>query len=94
MKTRSQIKKLYYTVEQEKNTNSKYRKLIKKFNECADKLREELKPNQITKLDEILQIRNNMENEEVSDFFIEGFRMATSLIIDGYNKGELQEVQK
>lgn len=91
MKTRSQIKKLYYTVEQEKNTNPTYRKLITKFNESADKLREELKPSQITQLEKILQIRNNMESEEVSDFFIEGFKMATSLIIDGYKKEQLQE---
>lgn len=91
MKTRSQIKKLYYTVEQEKNTNPTYRKLITKFNESTDKLREELKPSQITQLEKILQLRNNMESEEVSDFFIEGFKMATRLIIDGYKKEQLQE---
>lgn len=86
MKRKSAILKVYEALEQEATTSPEYKELIKKFNKLSKEFTKDLTESQKLQYEKILKAKNDMESDEVKNWFIRGYETATTLIIEGYKK--------
>ena len=82
MEQPSALQELYEKIEQDKETNAEYNRIRRKSIELRDIIDKRLQEDQKEELDQLITYKNDMANEECKDYFIEGFSLATRLMIE------------
>lgn len=82
MEQSSTLIKLYEIIEQNKETNAEFKRILRKFIELRDTIDKELQEDQRNDLDKLMTYKNDMATEECKDYFINGFTLATRLMIE------------
>lgn len=91
MENKSTILELYAKVQQDKETNTEYKRLLRKSIELRSLIDQNLTKEQKDDLDKLMTLKNDMSEQECQDFFCEGFKLATNLMIETlYNEKEYQ----
>lgn len=86
MEQPSALLELYERIEQDKSTNAEYNRIRRKSIELRDIINKRLEQDQREQLDQLMTYKNDMANEECKDYFIEGFSLATRLMIEVFYK--------
>ena len=75
---------IYEKVLQDKETSPEYNQLRRKCIEQRNKLEKNLMEEQIKQLDNLFEERNIMDEVELREFFIEGFKRGVKIISEVY----------
>lgn len=78
----SVILALYEKTEQEMSSSTEYKEQISKFNIIRDQFDKEITSEQQAELNILLQIKTDIESTTARDFFVEGFKVATRLMVE------------
>ncbi len=82
------ILKLYEQTENEMSNSKDYTELLHKYNSYSEKFRKEITYTQAEELENLMQIKTDMESIATRDYFIEGFKVATRLMAEALYKKE------
>lgn len=80
------ILKLYEQTENEISNSKDYAELLHKYNILNEKFHKGILPKEQEELTELLQYKTDMESIATRDYFIEGFNVATKLMIEAIYK--------
>ena len=86
MENESKILELFEQVEMNKKITPTYRKLLRKFIEQKKKKKKKLNEEQRKGLEEILSSSGGLDEQEMREYFIAGFKLATRLITEALSK--------
>lgn len=82
------ILQLYELVEMYKDSPPKYKKLLREFNEARAEFEKKLNEEQKKELANLLPLLSNAHGQEMEEYFVEGFSLATRLITEAFYKEE------
>ena len=86
MENESKILELFEQVEMNKKITPTYRKLLRKFIEQKEQYEKQLNEEQRKGLEEILSPSGGLDEQEMREYFIAGFKLATRLITEALSK--------
>ena len=81
MEQQNALIELFERIEQDKETNHEYKRLQRKSIELREIIDKRLQEDQKEELNTLMTLKNDMTSEECKDYFIEGFSLATRLMI-------------
>ena len=82
------ILKLYEQTENEMSNSNDYAELLYKYNILKEKFNKGILPKEQEELTELLQYKTDMESIATRDYFVEGFKVATRLMVEAIYKKE------
>ena len=86
MDSENGILELYEQVEMNKGTTNQYNKLLREYIVKKDKFVEKLTDEQQEELEDVLQANGELDIQEMKEYFVEGFKIATKLLTDTFYK--------
>lgn len=86
MPSESKILELFEQVEMNKKITPPYRKLLRNFIARKEQYTKQLNEEQRKGLEEILSISGSLDEQEMREYFSEGFKMATRLMTEALSK--------
>ena len=86
MESENGILELYEQVEMNKGTTNQYNKLLREYIVKKDKFVEKLTDEQQEELEDVLQANGELDIQEMKEYFVEGFKIATKLLTDTFYK--------
>ncbi len=86
MENESKILELFEQVEMNKKITPTYRKLLRNFITRKEQYVKLLNEEQRKGLEEILSISGSLDEQEMREYFVEGFKLATRLITEALGK--------
>ncbi len=89
MDNESGILELYEQVEMNKGTTNQYNKLLREYMVKKDKFVEKLTEEQQEELEDVLQANGELDIQEMKEYFVEGFKIATKLLTDTFYKEKI-----
>ena len=90
MEQKSAILELFEQVEMNKDTSQEYRELAKKYSIKRTEFENSLDNKQKQELDELMLLKGDTDFQEVKEYFIEGFCIATRLTTEAFYKEHKQ----
>ena len=81
MEQQDALIELFEKIEQDKGTNREYKRLHRKSIELREIIDKRLQDDQKEELNTLMTLKNDMASEECKNYFIEGFSLATRLMI-------------
>ena len=91
MDNESGILELYEQVEMNKGTTNQYNKLLREYMVKKDKFVEKLTEEQQEELEDVLQANGELDIQEMKEYFVEGFKIATKLLTDTFYKEKISK---
>lgn len=86
MESENGILELYEQVEMNKGTTNQYNKLLREYIVKKDNFVEKLTDEQQEELEDVLQANGELDIQEMKEYFVEGFKIATKLLTDTFYK--------
>lgn len=86
MEEESKIAQLYYQLGEEKQSSPKYKVKQEKYIRQKGKFEKLLNKHQKKEFQKVIDLINDMNSQEIEEFFIEGFKLATKIMTEVFTQ--------